>query len=164
GRGGGAPGRGDVEQGDGRDTGDFGSVPSHQGRPAPPSPSDEPSRAGSRAGEGRMRPGRPATEETVPADEASENAEDTEDDSGATAEDDDTGTDPGEEPLGADAVPSGQPSDPLPPAESGEPGRAAVPAGQAVEPVLRILPLGSGLVLVGLGLGCAFVGLRLRRG
>ncbi|GAB2469935.1 hypothetical protein GCM10027162_76440 [Streptomyces incanus] len=30
-------------------------------------------------------------------------------------------------------------------------------------PVLRILPLGGGLVLMGLGLGLAFVGLRLRR-
>ncbi|MBU6532198.1 hypothetical protein HZS56_13935 [Streptomyces sp. A108] len=33
----------------------------------------------------------------------------------------------------------------------------------AAEPVLRVLPLGSGLVLVGLGLALAFVGLRLRR-
>jgi hypothetical protein len=32
------------------------------------------------------------------------------------------------------------------------------------EPVLQILPLGSGLVLIGLGLGLAFVALRLRRG
>ncbi|MFD5493517.1 hypothetical protein ACFYY3_15715 [Streptomyces sp. NPDC001812] len=31
------------------------------------------------------------------------------------------------------------------------------------EPKVRILPLGSGLVLMGLGLGLAFVGLRLRR-
>ncbi|MFF4270484.1 hypothetical protein [Streptomyces sp. NPDC001536] len=61
-----------------------------------------------------------------------------------------------------------------------EPSREAVPAAsvppqqpvrQAVgraesptEPVLRILPLGSGLVLIGLGLGLAFVGLRVRRG
>jgi len=32
------------------------------------------------------------------------------------------------------------------------------------EPVLRILPLGSGLILIGLGLGLAFIGLRVRRG
>ncbi|NNN34305.1 hypothetical protein HLK59_28865 [Streptomyces sp. S3(2020)] len=60
-----------------------------------------------------------------------------------------------------------------------DPSREAVPAAslppqqpvrQAVtraerptEPVLRILPLGSGLVLIGLGLGLAFVGLRVRR-
>jgi hypothetical protein len=30
--------------------------------------------------------------------------------------------------------------------------------------VLRVLPLGTGLVLMGLGLALAFVGLRLRRG
>lgn len=34
----------------------------------------------------------------------------------------------------------------------------------ASEPALRLLPLGSGLVLIGLGLALAFVGLRLRRG
>ncbi|MDT9698605.1 hypothetical protein [Streptomyces sp. P17] len=41
-----------------------------------------------------------------------------------------------------------------------------VPAGQDVraKPVLhQVLPLGSGLMLIGLGLGLAFVGLRLRR-
>jgi len=38
--------------------------------------------------------------------------------------------------------------------------RAEQPRG----PVLRILPLGGGLVLIGLGLGLAFLGLRLRRG
>lgn len=59
-----------------------------------------------------------------------------------------------------------------PPSES--PQQAAVvpsplrPAGQSVEhtaaePVLQILPLGSGLVLIGLGLGLAFVALRVRR-
>jgi hypothetical protein len=41
-------------------------------------------------------------------------------------------------------------------------------AGQAdarpAEPRLPILPLGGGLILVGLGLGLAFVALRLRRG
>jgi hypothetical protein len=36
--------------------------------------------------------------------------------------------------------------------------------GRSGEPVLRILPLGSGMVLIGLGLGLAFVGLRVRRG
>ncbi|AIR99473.1 hypothetical protein [Streptomyces glaucescens] len=32
------------------------------------------------------------------------------------------------------------------------------------EPVLRILPLGSGMVLIGLGFALAFLGLRVRRG
>ncbi|NEA83821.1 hypothetical protein G3I30_33310, partial [Actinospica acidiphila] len=41
-----------------------------------------------------------------------------------------------------------------------EPGAAA---GTAVGPVLRILPLGSGLVLMGLGFALAFLGLRMRQ-
>lgn len=36
-------------------------------------------------------------------------------------------------------------------------------AERPAEPTLRILPLGGGLILVGLGLGLAFVALRLRR-
>jgi hypothetical protein len=40
---------------------------------------------------------------------------------------------------------------------------AAARAERPVGPVLRILPLGSGLVLIGLGLGLAFFALRLRR-
>jgi hypothetical protein len=37
-------------------------------------------------------------------------------------------------------------------------------AERAAEPRLEIMPLGSGLILVGLGLGLAFVALRVRRG
>jgi hypothetical protein len=37
-------------------------------------------------------------------------------------------------------------------------------AEDPTDPVLRILPLGSGLILIGLGLGLAFIGLRVRRG
>ncbi|MEV5316619.1 hypothetical protein AB0K92_02895 [Streptomyces sp. NPDC052687] len=48
-------------------------------------------------------------------------------------------------------------SEPLPP-------EAVVAERRRGEPVLRILPLGSGMVLIGLGLGLAFVGLRVRRG
>lgn len=33
-----------------------------------------------------------------------------------------------------------------------------------MEPVLRILPLGSGLVMIGLGTALALLGMRLRRG
>jgi hypothetical protein len=36
-------------------------------------------------------------------------------------------------------------------------------AEDPTEPVLRILPLGSGLILIGLGLGLAFIALRVRR-
>ncbi|MGW1597251.1 hypothetical protein [Streptomyces sp. NPDC002343] len=114
----------------------------------------EPTRAGSRAGEGRMRPGRPQG----PV---------------AEAEDED----------GSAATPAVQPAEPETtdvPAASGEPpeeagvgsatpaprtgARQAAPRSEtATEPVLRILPLGSGLVLIGLGLGLALLGLRLRR-
>ncbi|WP_244328655.1 hypothetical protein [Streptomyces marokkonensis] len=42
--------------------------------------------------------------------------------------------------------------------------RAAEPnAVASTGPVLRILPLGSGLVLIGLGFGLAFVALRMRQ-
>jgi hypothetical protein len=58
---------------------------------------------------------------------------------------------------------------PTPPDASGDsghdrtPARHTAPQGEtATEPVLQLLPLGSGLVLIGLGL--AFLGLRLRRG
>ncbi|MET8288920.1 hypothetical protein ACGFWD_03750 [Streptomyces sp. NPDC048448] len=55
---------------------------------------------------------------------------------------------------------------------TGPPPNAAVPAEQHVvgpgtapaQPRLRILPLGGGLILIGLGLGMAFLALRLRRG
>ncbi|WP_143660341.1 hypothetical protein [Streptomyces sp. JHA26] len=56
-----------------------------------------------------------------------------------------------------EAVPP-SPADPTPPAPTSG-TRTEGSAG----PVLKILPLGSGLVLVGLGLALAFVGLRLRR-
>jgi hypothetical protein len=44
--------------------------------------------------------------------------------------------------------------------------RAAEPdaVASSTEPVLRILPLGSGLMLIGLGFGLAFVALRMRQG
>lgn len=62
-------------------------------------------------------------------------------------------------------APASQEAVPVP----GTSSRSAVPdpvAGgePAVEPVLRILPLGSGLMLIGLGLGLAFVALRMRQG
>ncbi|MGX1544172.1 hypothetical protein [Streptomyces adustus] len=47
----------------------------------------------------------------------------------------------------------------------GDPAHQTVArTGSAPEPVLQILPLGSGLMLIGLGFGLAFVALRLRRG
>ncbi|MFH9061229.1 hypothetical protein ACH4GM_08455 [Streptomyces coeruleorubidus] len=103
---------------------------------AAPSDPGEPSRAGTRAGEGRQRPGR--------------------------AEDADRERDAGE----ATAVPEEpREAVPEPPARTEQPVReaAAARAERPVGPVLRILPLGSGLVLIGLGLGLAFFALRLRR-
>ncbi|MFE1881092.1 hypothetical protein [Streptomyces diastatochromogenes] len=134
---------------------------------ASPSAPPEPSRAGSRAGEGRRRPGRP---DGPPAEEEGD------DDTGPFTGAPDTG-DPEngypEEPETAvtpDQAPAVSPS----PAEAGlNPARppqqpadqSAVHQGQApTEPTLQILPLGSGLVLIGLGLGLAFLGLRVRRG
>ncbi|MFE6399703.1 hypothetical protein [Streptomyces alboflavus] len=119
--------------------------------PAPPAPLTTPSPtasapyygtgslAGSRAGEGRLRPGRA-------------------------------------EPV---AVPDPAVWRPLPPPPREvrrperprattpvEPGSADAPRERAAEgpafPGLRVLPLGGGMVLIGLGLG--FLGLRLRRG
>ncbi|MGW4568706.1 hypothetical protein ACWEN3_42285 [Streptomyces sp. NPDC004561] len=122
-----------------------------------------PSRAGSRAGEGRRRPGRP----DGPMAEVEGG-----DDSAPIRDPDGVAAQP-KEPETAE-TPSGSASVSPPPAEAGlVPARPSrQPAGQSAAqqgndadgPVLRILPLGSGLVLIGLGLGLAFLGLRLRKG
>jgi hypothetical protein len=130
----------------------------------------EPSLAGTLAGEGRMRPGRPQG----PATKIE--GQDPDDPTGP--DDEGTATEPAE--SGGRSSDAGRPA-----AGSAQPPREAVlapaaspttpqphPAGQAIgsdqddgtEPMLHILPLGSGLVLIGLGLGLAFVGLRVRRG
>ncbi|MFJ8488854.1 hypothetical protein ACIRBZ_10865 [Streptomyces sp. NPDC094038] len=159
-------------------------VPSDSARA---SATPEPSLAGTVAGEGRTRPGRPqgpATkiegqdpddpdEPDEPDDSA---ARDTPDAPGTSNDSDDhggLGEGAATEPAGSGA---GSPA-----ADSAQPPREAVlaptspqphQAGQAMgsgqeddnEPMLHVLPLGSGLVLIGLGLGLAFVGLRVRRG
>ncbi|WP_338781191.1 hypothetical protein [Streptomyces sp. DG1A-41] len=103
--------------------------------PSAPSAPGKPSRAGTRAGEGLERPGRP------------EDAEERGDGEVTAAP---------EEPR--EAVPEPSPATEQPVREA-----AAARADRPVGPVLRILPLGSGLVLIGLGLGLAFFALRLRR-
>ncbi|OLZ63638.1 hypothetical protein AV521_38265 [Streptomyces sp. IMTB 2501] len=119
-----------------------------------PASTVEPTRAGSRAGEGRMRPGRP-------------------DGPAAEVEGD-------HDPVPTQARGTGRPEEPetanLPsatPTPSGAPDQAGLQpptrnTGRqdetATEPVLQILPLGSGLVLIGLGLALAFLGLKLRKG
>ena len=126
------------------------------------SASAEPSRAGSRAGEGRERPGRPEAvpeeeEEQEAEAEAEEDALDTDEgDSGDVSEEDDVTAVP-EPSREAAEVPSAPPQQPV------RQNVAHTTAGPT-ESALRILPLGGGLILVGLGLGLAFVGLRLRRG
>ncbi|MEU5533642.1 hypothetical protein [Streptomyces sp. NPDC020362] len=136
---------------------------------APSSRAPEPSRAGSRAGEGRIRPGRP----DGPAAE-----EEGDDDTGPVTRDPEDPEDPEpdaaypQEPETADA-PVGTSTASDSPREAGlDPARPALPpadqnavhqGGGPAEPTLQILPLGSGLVLIGLGLGLALLGMRVRR-
>ncbi|MBL1083185.1 hypothetical protein JK359_14510 [Streptomyces actinomycinicus] len=116
----------------------------------------EPSRAGSRAGEGRMRPGRPdgpaaeveGDDDPVPATVQPQEPE--------TAE-----TPAASQPPAEAGLDPAQP--PAQPADQQGAQQAAQQDETATEPVLRILPLGSGLVLIGLGLGLALLGLRLRK-
>ncbi|MFI5677183.1 hypothetical protein [Streptomyces cellulosae] len=84
---------------------------------------------------------------------------------------DDEGTVGGDEEADGDL--DGQPDDdatavPEEPREtvlvpSAPPQGATRTAGRSAESRLEILPLGGGLILVGLGLGLAFLALRLRR-
>ncbi|EST29173.1 hypothetical protein [Streptomyces roseochromogenus] len=118
-----------------------------------PVPTVEPTRAGSRAGEGRMRPGRP----DGPAAEV-----EGEDDPVPTQA---RGTGRPEEPETAN-LPSATPTPSDAPGQAGlqPPARNGGRQGEtATEPVLQILPLGTGLVLIGLGLALAFLGLKLRK-
>ncbi|PIM70641.1 hypothetical protein CTU88_19030 [Streptomyces sp. JV178] len=100
--------------------------------------------AGSRAGEGRERPGRPDAGLMDPEDlyEASEEP---------TAAPDDPADTATPEPSQNAALPAASPA-----------GRAGAEAAEG--PVLEALALGGGLMLMGVGLGLAFVGLRIRRG
>lgn len=118
---------------------------------ADPAPSAGASRAGSSAGVGRTHPGR---EESSARDE---------DGSGSDTVPTYTDRDPAEENAASDrpeATGAPEPSRPAAvPVQHNEVGPATAP-----EPVLKILPLGGGLILIGLGLGLAFLALRLRRG
>ncbi|BCM68000.1 MULTISPECIES: hypothetical protein [Streptomyces] len=120
----------------------------------------EPSRAGSRAGEGRMRPGRPdgpageleGDGDPPPATPVAQPEEPEEPEEPETAEI------PSASPAPEEAVP-----DPTGLTVAPDAQQAAQRGDARAEPVLRVLPLGSGLVLIGLGLGLALLGLRLRR-
>ena len=141
-----------------------------------PAPHTEPSRAGSLAGEGRERPGRrmeddgateeadSGTQDTEPEDTGAEDtgAEDTgAEDTGA---EDSAATDEGAEHAADGAATAVPEASRRPVAPSRQPVEEAVTqATRPTDPVLRILPLGSGLVLIGLGLALALLGVRLRR-
>ncbi|MFJ3305983.1 hypothetical protein ACIPSA_23200 [Streptomyces sp. NPDC086549] len=120
--------------------------------------SADPSRAGSRAGEGRVRPGRPeGPAAEVEGDDTASGEEADPDESGVESALETLASTPSESPQQAAVVPSVPPLRP-----AGQAGSDT--AGAPAEPVLQILPLGTGLVLIGLGLGLAFVALRVRRG
>ncbi|MEU6604003.1 hypothetical protein ABZ922_02840 [Streptomyces shenzhenensis] len=120
-----------------------------------PSASAEPSRAGNRPAEGRPRPGRP---DGPPAH--TEGVDDPDDASPSTTapwghhgDDYDAATPSASEPTQqAGLAPST-----LPPTENAAQGRAS-----GSDPSLRLLPLGSGMIFIGLGLALALVGLQVR--
>jgi hypothetical protein len=120
----------------------YAATPASSYAPDPaPEPSADASRAGSGPGEGRARPGR---------------------------------EEPGGQSESEAAEPPYTDRDPAVldrPEASAAPQEAAIPVrqsvgrpGRAPEPVFPIVPLGSGLILIGLGLGLAFFALRVRRG
>ncbi|GAA2474900.1 hypothetical protein [Streptomyces gobitricini] len=122
-----------------------------------------PSLAGRPAGEGRQRPGRPASPSVSPSDDASPGAASGSAGPARTR----TATAPelpwGEEPE-AEAVPETESpavADPprSPPAAAYEP--AAQTADTLADRQVPVLTLGVGLAMMGLGLG--FLGLRIRR-
>ncbi|MFE9684573.1 hypothetical protein [Streptomyces sp. NPDC006285] len=119
--------------------------PAHTPHAAAYEPVPAESRAGSRAGEGRERPGR----------EAAPTAEDSSPAHSDSAESHEASVAP--EAPRRTAPPSAPPARPVDAHEAADrPVRAA-------EPVLKVLPLGTGLVLIGLGSGLAFLALRVRR-
>ncbi|MEU2618682.1 hypothetical protein ABZ642_11000 [Streptomyces sp. NPDC007157] len=119
------------------------------------SASPEPSRAGTLAGEGRLRPGRPQGPAAAVQGQ-DEDEDEHEDEPGEETGDASSAAASAQPPPDAGLVPS---------APQPQPAHQAVAHSEddGSEPVLYILPLGSGLVLIGLGLGLAFIALRVRR-
>ncbi|NEV89082.1 hypothetical protein GUR47_20750 [Streptomyces tendae] len=114
-----------------------------------------PSRGGRQPGEGRQRPGR--DEERRPErDGRGENAD--------RYPDDDSDVGVPEAPATATPPGATEAAEVSPATPSRSPAQSGTPTRAAAEPVLRVLPLGSGLVLIGLGLALGLAGLRLRRG
>ncbi|BCL29403.1 hypothetical protein GCM10017557_42620 [Streptomyces aurantiacus] len=135
--------------------------PAHTPYAAAYEPVPAESRAGSRAGEGRERPGREATptgEHSTPAHSDGPAGRQNPERQERQEQEASVGPEASRNPA--------PPSEPPPPARPARPADAHEAADRPVrasEPVLRVLPLGSGLVLIGLGLGLAFLGLRVRR-
>ncbi|MGW5255142.1 hypothetical protein ACWERW_19335 [Streptomyces sp. NPDC004012] len=139
------------------------SLPSPSSSPSQPSAG--PSRPGNWAGEGRVRPGETGTEpgEDEGDGDYTDPAETAPDEEGST-----TSTEPDVEDSGADAGASlgaAVPPGTLPAPSQTSAQSSALPAQQAAapRPMVEVLPLGSGLMLIGLGLAIALLGLRLRR-
>ncbi|MDQ1037543.1 hypothetical protein QFZ75_003959 [Streptomyces sp. V3I8] len=109
--------------------------PSYTPQAAAYEPVPAESRAGSVAGEGRERPGR----EARPTDAESASAH----------------------PDGSESPDQREPA--APPKASRPPSTPPGHPARASEPVLRVLPLGSGLVLIGLGLALTFLALKTRK-
>ncbi|WSM41065.1 hypothetical protein OIE80_17175 [Streptomyces cellulosae] len=156
--------------------------------PASPSRSASPSatRSGSGQGEGRDRPGRQETPRQEPRDtqpprhgRAEEEGSGPRETAGrpdgdgvrrpdarldaSTRAEDDTAE---HSPAGSDDVAPSEPASSAAAPATASSSRTAEPdavAGTAVQPMLRILPLGSGLILMGLGFALAFLGLRMRQ-
>ncbi|WP_307132537.1 hypothetical protein [Streptomyces aurantiacus] len=160
--------------------------PAHTPYAAAYEPVPAESRAGSRAGEGRERPGReaPPTDETsapAPSDSpasrqspespgSSQSPESPDRPESSRSPENEDGRKSERQEQEASGVPEASrnaapPSEPPParPARPADAHEAADRPVRASEPVLRVLPLGSGLVLIGLGLGLAFLALRVRR-
>lgn len=147
-------------------------VPSPVPHPDPvPNPIPGPSLAGSSAGEGRDRPGRrvPAADDESPSADTGTSAQ------AAPAAPVDPNAPTAPAASAAPAVPpptaratqaADPPADPaaspaMSPAAVGPSADGGANA-QSGRPVVRYVSLGTGLILVGLGLGMAFVALRLR--
>ncbi|MFE9001615.1 hypothetical protein ACFYOY_05635 [Streptomyces sp. NPDC007875] len=125
--------------------------------------------AGTRAGEGRTHPGRTRPPAPSPSDEdPSAGPRDGDRDGDGNESESDEGT--GRFSLVPEWTPSSLPMPQRPdrhqarePLPSGQPYGAQRTAAEPSERAMRVLPLGTGLALTGLGLGLAFFGLRLRR-
>ncbi|GAA0516705.1 hypothetical protein [Streptomyces mordarskii] len=141
--------------------------------PAARAADDDGGLAGTRAGEGRTHPGRARPPAPSPSDE-DPSAGTRDRDGERDGEGDESGTESDEGTGRFSLVPEWTPSSlPMPQRPDRHQAREVLPSGQpygaqrsAAEPserAMRVLPLGTGLALTGLGLGLAFFGLRLRR-